>query len=255
MRFFIVLIVLGISAPPGAVDASSLAVKPGRATLAIAPLSGSVLPLDLTLYDHLLCPGGTSKGRPPRGQCGATVENGTERTDPIEVILGVSQLIGGKTLVPLEVIALDLLGPEPWITPCGSFDFSVALDPWKEQPVSRLTLAPDGEAPYGVFSALLEAAIILRFDALGGGRVEVPARIRIPMGGPYALVDPEMSKDKGLSNLVLLARREDEEWEPALSCTSPPKRCPDFCLTASKKTVDELHLSSPVAVQRADGSQ
>lgn len=57
--------------------------------------------------------------------------------------------------------------------------------------------------------------------------------VKLPVGGPYALVDGSEAPE---SNVALLVRQEAEGWAGAVSCTSPSSPCPDLCLTAAEKT-------------------
>lgn len=252
---FAVLLALALAAAAPAV-ATPLPFKPGTVTLAVPPAFESSLGIDFERFTPALCNGAPVKDGPTgRIDCGASV--GDTKIDPIEALLldfsGKPEL----AIARLEVLSLELSGLAPWQAPCGTFDLKVTLDPRAAQPVSTLTLIPEGTAPSGSFSGFLEAAVSLRFEATAGGRVvEIPTQIKIPMGGPYALADLSPEAGQGArSNVALLLRRNGDSWTRTASCASPPLDCPDFCLTASKKALDELQLSAPVALRREDGPQ
>lgn len=238
MRFSSLLLTLGLLPFFPAAAAEPLGVKPGRVVLTVLP--DSILPLDFASFDGLLCPGaGLLKGGGHHGQCGATVPNGSDRQGEADEIEGTiaSQLETFTLDIVYQPTRLYLRSSEPWLASCGLFDFEVTLDPKAMQPLSRLVLAPAGRAR-GVFSLLLEAAVVVRFEAVADGKVvEVPTTVKLPVGGPYALTARTESHE---SNLALLVREESEGWAGAVSCSSPPRHCPDLCLTAPEKKLEAL---------------
>lgn len=253
---FAVLLALGFSAASASFAAPPSPFKPGTVALAVPPGVESYLGIDLAHFTRALCDGGESKGGPTgRIDCGSSIE-GSRMGDPIEGQVFDFVSDAELTVATFEPTDLVLSIPRAWTGPCGSFDLTVTLDPGVAQPQSKLTLIPDGKAPRGSFSGFFAAAVRLRFEAVGGGRVvEAPAELTVPLGGPYALVDlPSPAGKPARSNVQLLIRREDGTWARTLSCAAPPLPCPNVCLTASQKTLGGLK-TAPVAGRPKDGSQ
>jgi hypothetical protein len=214
------------AAAPAAADG----VSAGQIALGVAPSGGVALAIDLDDLAQELCIGGGMPDLRASADCSLTVNNSptdlrVQRTS-IGLWSGEAKAAGdGRVSVEVTPNALELAGTTLLSTPCGSWQYSLQLDPAAVQRPALLTLHPAVEHPaQGMFAGVIEVAAVLHLVPLDGhGQPDESAAIDLPfdftfqLAGAWATSSAPRPSPKD-SNLLLFAGFADGMWLSRRGC-------------------------------------
>jgi hypothetical protein len=172
--------------------------RPGVVELALSTTSVSAIPID---YEAMALQGCTGEEPQVIAKC---LILSTVRGD-----MGMSTGDKGAFATATQFLTTDVV-----VTPCGTWDVTLALDPDFSQPDSPMTFEQAPEDPgHGVFSGVLKMNTALHLANRDTGQTEdfaIP--IAFDLAGPWAVDSTDESSDT--SDLVLFADRIDGDIVP-----------------------------------------
>ncbi|HYH47267.1 MAG TPA: hypothetical protein VEG34_16420 [Thermoanaerobaculia bacterium] len=219
---------------PGAPAAAqtSAQMSPGQISLGVSQPGGAALAIDLAALARDLCDGTARPTIRSSAECGLTVNNyppyqggTTARPGIVLKSAGSQSFPGGRLSVPVRPEALELAGTTPANTPCGSWQYSLHLDPAAVQAAAPLTLHPAARRPpQGVFAGVVEVAAVLHLvplDADGepieSAAVDLPFDFTLQLAGAWGAA-PGSPPDPAGSNLLLFAGFAGNLWLSRPGC-------------------------------------
>lgn len=204
-------VVLGFLAVEGV---SAQAISAGKSALELAASPASYLGIDLDQLEASLC---AAPPAPSTRDPKLVIANDGGQTGRV-LSLEVSSAHGG-TLIAVDVTpgSLAFVGPSPFVTACGGWDYRVTLDNGRLAPSSTLALlrnAPSDTS--GVFTGVVQVpAAVELVPQLGGASQWRFYTLSLDLSGGWALaLAPAGGRGAplGSSNLVLFAQKSGASW-------------------------------------------
>lgn len=163
-----------------------------------------------------------------------------ESSLPLEVLAATA--LGDVTEVLVTPRAFDLKSPAPWRGSCGTFSYTVRLNPAVSQPVSLLYLANGRDGLPPLFAGTLYVAVVLRMANLGTAEVsELWLDLALNPSGKWTAADPASLPDSGLSTALLFAETDGQgDLKDSYSCVTETHPYGLFCLRLSASLMSAL---------------
>jgi hypothetical protein len=231
--------------------------RPGEVSLEISDSAFSALALSVPALGASLCTGvsplprkisGQGKCHPPPPGKAQVLRLGIVETLPTG---------GGATVVRLFPRTLRLAGTQPFNTACGTWRYSLTLDPRVTQRISKAVLRPDAsDVLSGEVQGVLPMAAVLHFETVDEGRrVDMPLTLHLDLAGHWTALPLPLAGgilDPAASNLVLFAEppgKPGGRWTSRRDCTGLSPFVGEVCLSASPSMLKSLNVSPEEARQ------
>jgi hypothetical protein len=245
-RTILVALALAVSSAPLAAQPNPLAVEPGKLSLDLADGPVSSLGVDRQGLGDALCSSDPFPSWPGDDRGGGSEDcrlvvggNGSNsRSRVLEVGIGALLPRTDGAVVTVVPEHLHLEGEDPFPTPCGLWQFRVALDRRVVQPKTRLVLEPAAPgAATSLFVGTLRLAVAVRFESLDDGTVRTLwTALELDTAGRWTALAPT-GLEPGASNLALFVDRQGA-FVDRPGCAQDREVCGRLCLTAAPATVE-----------------
>ena len=148
--------------------------------------------------------------------------------------------IESAILVRLFPRTLELAGPRPFNTACGSWRYTLSLDRRATQRISQLVLRPDAGDPLaGELSGVLPLAAVLHFEDVNSARrIDLPLTLRLELTGRWGAVPLPLAAGAlapAASNLVFFADSSRGWWSGRRECVRLSPFVGEVCLSAAAR--------------------
>lgn len=220
-----------LSLPVGAwAHTSETGIDPGTIALRLEDHELSELTIDQQLLELKLC------GVVISGHSGGGIvvqgDGGGSGLRSLEIRIIRHAHLEATTQMVLEPTGLLMVGPSPHPTSCGTWDYSVELDPGATQPVSEIELIEDPRNPRnGTSTGILDIAAVIRFTSTDNGVTKsIPYPLALNLNATWTLIPSGTDMTTGRTNLKLFAQGQSDSWLPAPSCVTEVSRGGQLCL-------------------------
>ncbi|MEP7011851.1 MAG: hypothetical protein ABJC13_16125 [Acidobacteriota bacterium] len=209
---------------------SETGIDPGTIALRLQAREPSELKVDLQLLELKLC--GVAISEHSAGGIVVQGDGGGSGLRSLEIRIVRHAHLEATTQMVLEPTGLLLVGPRPHPTSCGTWDYSVELDPGATQPLSQIELVEDPRNPRtGTSTGILDIAAVIRFTSTNTGVTKsIPYPFALSLNAAWTLIPSGTDMATGRTNLKLFAQGQGGSWFPAPSCVTEVSRGGQLCL-------------------------